>query len=156
MWYRENVPSGSLVVEGPPHGITLFAYAAISADMAEGDAPAEKVLEGHALTMAQFTESSVFWTRRMGEDPRVTAAFSDAFTKAQDAKKPLVTLSVEEWAALAAAIEDAGAPQPPLAARKLSTADYMRLVRHWAKALGADPNLARAHEAAMARIREGV
>jgi hypothetical protein len=149
---RSSVAPGAagaaLAESGPPHGVDLFAYAAISADLAEGDRPASQVVEARGLTMDQWTEASLLWTRRMGEDPRVLTAFSDAFARAQDQKKPLAPLTLEDWAALNQEIAEDGAPARALAARGLSVADHCRLVRHWAKALGGDPALARRYEAA--------
>lgn len=138
--------------ERPPHAIDLATYAEISAEIAEGDRPVADVLGQRGLTDAQWSDATTFWTRRMGEDastgePRLALEFSDAFARAQDALRPLVTLSVEEWARLRNDI-DAEGVAPALAARGLRLADYARLVRHWAKALASSPALARAYEAA--------
>lgn len=138
--------------ERPPHGIDLVAYAEISAELAEGDRPLAEVLRERGLTDAQWSDATIFWTRTMAEDarggePRLALEFSDAFARAQDARRPLVPLSVEEWARLRNDI-DADGVAASLAARGLSLSDYARLVRHWAKALATSPDLARAYRAA--------
>ncbi len=127
--------------EGPPRGINLFTFARISAAAAEGDRPLAEILVNESLTDAQWTDVTLFWARRMGEDarnpePRVAPAFSDAFAKAQDALKPVVELSPEAWEALVLAIDDApDGPARVLAERGLAMADFSRLTRHWARAL---------------------
>jgi hypothetical protein len=150
----------ALAHHGPPHGIDLIAHATISAEIAEGDRPLADILRERGLTDEQWTEATLFWTQRMAEDarggePRVALAFSDAFARAQDARRPLVQMSVEEWAALVTAAEQSGVAVA-VAARGLRMADYFRLVRHWAKALasgaGDGAPLARAYEAARGRL----
>ncbi len=141
---------------GPPHGVDLFRYATASADIAEGDRSVAEVLAAHALSLEQWTEVSVYWAQRMSDEPRVLMTFSDAFTKAQDAKRPLPALTVEEWAALGREILVAGSSTEALSARGLSAADHMRLVRHWARLLASDPDLARAYEAALDDLDRGV
>ncbi len=132
---------GLLSHEGPPSGVDLFTFARISATAAEGDRPLAEILAEESLTEARWTEVTLFWAHRMGEDarnaePRVALAFSDAFAKAQDAWKPLVVLSPEAWDALVLAIDEApDGPTRVLAERGLGMADFSRLTRHWARAL---------------------
>jgi hypothetical protein len=128
--------------------VNLFTFARISAAAAEGDRPLAEILAKESLTDAQWTEVTLFWAHRMGEDarneePRVALAFSDAFARAQDALKPVVVLAPEAWEALVLAIDDApDGPTRVLAEHGLGMADFSRLTRHWARAL--------------ARPREGV
>jgi hypothetical protein len=148
--------SDALAHEGPPHGITLFAFAAISADLAEGDRSATDVLQAKNLTLEQWTEATAFWGKRMAEDARpdaqgnvtarVALTFSDTFAQAQDAKKALPSLRPEDWADL---VEDAEAfgLQAALARWRLGIADHARLVRHWARRLASDPVAREAYEA---------
>lgn len=162
---RSNPSTQPLAAHGPPHGIDLFSYAAVSADLAEGDRAVADVLRERALTDAQWTEVSLFWARRMGEDARdgggacrVAIAFSDAFARAQDQKRPLPPLEVEEWAALVHEIEVTGATGPALIARGLSQADHARLVRHWARTIATQRDVADRYTAARrddARARAG-
>jgi len=158
----EADPSRSgLSSAGPPHQIDLFTYAAISADIAEGDRPVGDILRERGLTDEQWMEGTIFWSRRMSDDarpdasgnvePRVALTFSDAFARAQDQKRPLVMLTVVQWAELVHTIEAYGVG-PVLARRGLRMADHSRLVRHWAKALGTDPALTREYERARAAL----
>ncbi|MBX3231365.1 MAG: hypothetical protein KIT84_10505 [Labilithrix sp.] len=123
----------------PPHGIDLTAYAAVSADLAEGDRTFSEVLAARDLTDAQWMDATLYWGQRMGEH---AIAFSDAFAQAQDAKRPLVSLSVAEWFALERAIDTRGLPKA-LRERSLGLADYSRLIRHWAKKIATDSNVQR-------------
>ena len=156
-----NGSPGGLSSAGPPHGIDLFTYASISADIAEGDRSVGEILRERGLNDEQWMEGTLFWSRRMAEDaspdasgnvePRVALTFSDAFARAQDQKRPLVVLSVVQWAELVHEIEAYGVG-PVLARRGLRMADHARLVRHWAKALGTNPALAREYERARAAL----
>jgi hypothetical protein len=98
------------------------------------------------LNESQWSEATSFWMKRMGNDVRVygqhakvAIVYSDAFSKAQDALKPPPPMDAESYAALVVDIQKAGSPATPLAARGLSTADYLRLARHIAKRLASDP-----------------
>lgn len=131
--------------QGAPHGITLFDHAQIAAEIAEGDRPIAAVLAKRELTEAQWNESTVYWMTRLGDDvrekgqdARIPHVYSDAFAKAQDALKPVPSLDAVAYAQLVVDVQRAGGPADPLAVRGLSTADYLRLSRHWARALAAD------------------
>jgi hypothetical protein len=131
--------------QGAPHGITLFDHAQIAAKIAEGDRSTADVLRKHELTEAQWNESTAYWMIRMGddvrehgEDARVPHVYSDAFGKAQDALKPVPPMDAAAYAKLVVDVQIAGGPAQPLAARGLSTADYLRLSRHWARVLSTD------------------
>jgi len=135
--------------------IDLATYARISADIAEGDVPVSAILEREKLTDAEWTAVTVRWSQRMAEPGQAGFAleFSDAFAAAQDAKKALPKLGVEDWARLVTAMEeDTRGPVPALRAQGLGLADHARLVRHWAKRLASDPALARAYDAARAGL----
>jgi hypothetical protein len=131
---------------GAPHGVTLFDHAQISAELAEGDRDAARVLAVHGLNDAQWNEATRHWMKRLGDDvrahaenARVPIVYSDAFSRAQDAIKPVPPMEVEGYAAIVAAIQAAGSPEQPLAARSLSQADYLRLSRHFARVMSSDP-----------------
>lgn len=158
----------SISTQGAPHAIDLLAYAEISADIAEGDRPIAEILRERSLTDEQWVEVATFWNRRMAEsaqpdvsgnaEPRVALLFSEAFARAQDQKRPLVPLSVEDWAKLVHETREEGVG-PALARRGLRTADYARLVRYWAKALATERALADAYDAArvvLVNAMEGV
>jgi hypothetical protein len=141
---------GAAAQRGAPHDVALFDHAQIAAEIAEGDRPQAAVLEAHRLTEAQWNEASIYWLQRMGDDvmanrenARIPLVYSDAFGQAQDALKPLPETDAASYAALVVAIQAAGGPADPLAARGLSTADYLRLSRHWARVLSSDPEQAK-------------
>jgi hypothetical protein len=77
-----------------------------------------------------------------GQDARVPHVYSDAFSKAQDALKPVPEMDAATYAKLVVDVQIAGGPEQPLALRGLSTADYLRLSRHWARVLSTDPGQA--------------
>jgi hypothetical protein len=131
---------------GAPHGVTLFDHARISAELAEGDRTLEAVLEANRLTEAQWNEATLYWMKRMGDDAldhgeraRIPLVYSEAFSKAQDALKPLPPMNVEGYAELVAAALATGSAADALAPRNLSNADYLRLSRHFAQVLASDP-----------------
>lgn len=135
----------SAAQQGAPHGITLFDHAQIAAEIAEGDRSTAEVIDRHELTEARWNESTIYWMTRMGDDvrehgqdARVPHVYSDAFSKAQDALKPLPPSDAASYAKLVVDVQIAGGPAEPLAARGLSTADYLRLSRHWARVLSTD------------------
>jgi hypothetical protein len=140
----------SATQQGAPHGITLFDHAQISAEIAEGGQSTAEILERHELTEAQWNESTIYWMGRMGDDARehgqdarIAHVYSDAFAKAQDAIKPVPPSDAAAYAKLVVEIQSAGGPAQPLAVRGLSTADYLRLSRHWARVLSTDPEQSR-------------
>ncbi|WP_437641876.1 hypothetical protein [Sorangium sp. So ce854] len=135
---------------GAPHGITLFDHAELSAQIAEGDRPLPAILEARGLTEAQWNESTMYWMKRIGDDvlehgkdARVPHVYSDAFSKAQDALKPAPSMDAASYAKLVVDIQVAGSPDEPLAVRGLSTADYLRLSRRWARVLSSEPEQSR-------------
>lgn len=147
--------------EGAPHGITLFDHAQIAAEIAEGDRTTADVLAARGLTDAQWNESTLYWTSKMGEDvqengqhARIPLVYSDAFGQAQDALKPLPPMDAATYAALVVDIQREEGPERPLAARNLSTADYLRLSRHFARVLSTDPDQAAAYFEAYTALHE--
>lgn len=133
--------------------IDLARYATISADLAEGDRSMKDVLEAHGLAQAEWDAASLHWATRMAEEARVSPelaiAFSEAFAKAQDAKKPLPPYDVVGYATLMNEVESLGLARA-LGKRQISKADYFRLIRHWAKAIASDVALSKAYADARA------
>lgn len=133
----------------PPHGVSLEDQARITAEIAEGDRPQAKVLEANKLSEPAWNEVTLFWMQKLSDDvqkngdrARLPHVYSDAYAKAQGALKPLPEMDARGWAALTVAIQTAGDSGPPLAARALSQADFLRLARHWARVLSSDPEQA--------------
>jgi hypothetical protein len=136
--------------QGAPHGISLFDHAEIAARIAEGDTSTAAILAVRGLTEAAWNESTMYWMKQMGDDvlehgqsARIPLLYSDAFGKAQDALKPPPQMDAASYAALVVDVQAAGGPAQPLAVRGLSTADYLRLSRHYAAVLTSDPEAAR-------------
>lgn len=139
----------SATQQGAPHGITLFDHAQIAAEIAEGDRSSAAVLEAHELDEAQWSASTIYWMTRLGDDvrehgekARIVHVYSDAFAKAQDGLKPVPPSDAATYAKLVVDIQLAGGPADPLAVRGLSTADYLRMSRHWARVLSTEPRQA--------------
>lgn len=138
------------VQAGAPHGITLFDHAELSAEIAEGDRSTAEVLAARDLTEPQWNESTIHWMTRMGDDARehgqharVAQVYSEAFSKAQDARKLVPPMDAAAYAKLVVDIQLAGGTTRPLAVRGLSSADYLRLSRHWARELSTNPEQSR-------------
>ncbi len=132
--------------------IDLATYAKISADLAEGDVPYRDILTLYGIDDAAWNAATLDWNRKLAEtsseegDANLAVRFSDLFSAAQDAKKPIAPLDVNGWADLVTDVESIGLPRA-LGRRQLSHADYFRLVRHWAKAISHDPATSRAYSA---------
>lgn len=129
----------------PPHGLTLFDHATISAEIAEARMPLVEILAARSLVEAQWNEATAFWMGRMLEDvrahrerARVAIVYSGAFGDAQDALAPVPPMSPEAYADLLADAQRDGDPKRALAARNLTQADYQRIGRHFARRLSAD------------------
>lgn len=142
----EGAPGDETAQDGAPHGVTLVDHAQISAEIAEGDRPTAAILERRGLSEAAWNQASMYWMKRLGDDAlengqnaRMAIVFSDAFGQAQDAIKPVPPMDPVGWATLTVEIQKLGGPARPLAARGLSTADYLRLARHFARRLSSDP-----------------
>lgn len=126
--------------------LDLETYAAVCADLAEGDARPGAVLAARGLDDGRWVEIALDWGRRLTADASagggatLAMTFSAAFARAQDAKRPLPAMDAEGWGTFVADADHLGLARA-LAARRLSLADHSRLVRHWAKALAIDPAL---------------
>ncbi len=131
-----------------PHGISLEQHAQISAEIAEGTRPQAEVLAGHDISDEAWMEATIHWMTRLGEDVQTNGSdatlphvYSHAFSIAQDALSPVATMTVEDYAKLVVDVQRAGAPDRPLAARRMSNADYLRVARHFATAIAEDSDL---------------
>lgn len=120
--------------------MSLDEFAAVSAAAAEGDLPLDAVLATRSWTVAAWREISDAWSRGIAADEALAEAYAEAFVRAQDALRPVPAMTPEEWAVL---VLDMAAEGPTaLEKRGLRAADHLRLIRHWAKVLGADRGLA--------------
>jgi hypothetical protein len=127
-------------MSGVAREISLEEFAAISAAIAEGDLPVDQVLASSDLTLARWSEISMFHSYGIASDDAVADAYAEAFVRAQDRLKPVPSMTPEAWAALV--VEMAREGPSSLARRGLRSSDHLRLTRHWAKKLGSDKALA--------------
>jgi hypothetical protein len=128
--------------------IDLETFAIISAEIAEGDRSLLAILDAHELTENDWLVASMHYNQLLAADDAgaMGAEFSAAFTRAQDALRPLPAMEPEDWAELQHLVATNG--NGVLASRGLSTPDFLRLSRHWAKRLGKDPPLAKRYHRA--------
>lgn len=131
----------SALAEFAPRGVDLTRYAAVRARLAEGDRALSAILSELDLAPADFAVADAMWQRAFVEElleggSEVAEAFEQAFVAAQDALRPLVELSPEEWARIVVALGRGGAPAA-LDGRGLRPADLARLQRHWTKQIAA-------------------
>lgn len=135
---------------GAPHGITLFDHAILSAEIAEQREPLREILARRGIGEPAWNESTAFWMQRMLHDAvdhqeraRIPIVYSQAFSDAQDALAPVVAMTPAAYAELVVEVQEAGGSNLPLSKRRLSQADFQRLVRHFAKRLSGDPDEAK-------------
>lgn len=125
----------SALPEFAPHGVDLTLYASIRARLAEGDRAQSSILAELDVKPADFTVADAMWQRAFMEElleggSEVAESFEVAFVAAQDALRPLVELTPEEWARIVLAVST-GDGQAVMERRQLSAADMARLNRHW-------------------------
>lgn len=144
----------------PIQSVSLVDYATICAAICEGDRTSTEVLAQRGLDDRTWASVSLAWMRRMAEDvqsngekAKLPMLYADAFGRAQASHKAVVAMSVEDWARLTVDIMSEGAPGPALLARKLSSADYLRLARHFATLLSTDSVAARQFETTFAALQ---
>lgn len=129
--------------------IDLLRHAEISAEIAEGDGPAPAILKRHGLTDQEWTEATRVWMQALADDvqtngieAKLAIQYSDRFAEHQQQLKPAEPYTPEMWAELEYELERSDTPEEPLARRQLSAADYMRLVRIYAKRVAEEPEVA--------------
>lgn len=136
-------------MKAPAEPLSIEQYAAITAELAELGADRAAVLAGHNLTLKQWTALSNEWTGRLAADAcsggDLQNTFDSAFVATQDSLKPVPALSVDDWARIEREVRSKPAA---LANQGWSPQDWMRLCRHWARALAADRELAKAYASA--------
>jgi hypothetical protein len=124
----------------------MIAHAQISASIAEGTQPQREVLTAVGLTEEQWNESTAYWLPKLADDAREKGAeatlaieYSAAFAAAQDGLGATPAMTPEDWAALTVEIQQSGSPTEPLARRRFSLADYLRVARAMAARLSSNP-----------------
>jgi hypothetical protein len=129
--------------------LSLADHAALSAHLAEGTRSQQEVLAERGVSENEWNDATRFWMMHLAKDTELhgvnatlAITYSDVFAKAQSQLKATSNMAPEEWATLSVEIQQQGLARP-LAVRNLSNADYIRLVRHFAQLLSANPS---AHE----------
>lgn len=129
--------------------IGLEDHARISAEVAEGCETEANVLKRHGITSKQWTDATTRLMTELAEDAqfhgaeaRLAVQYSEAFAARQQALKSAPDLAPEQWAELQSDIEREGSTDGPLANRQMSLADYIRLVRVYAKRMVEEPEVA--------------
>ena len=124
-------------------------HARISAEVAEGTHDEAEVLKRHGLSADEWNDATRHWmtalaedVQRLGADARLAIEYSDSFASHQQSLKAPLDMSPERWAELEYDIERSEAPDVPLSSRQMSLADYMRLVRVFAKRMAEEPAVA--------------
>ncbi|MEZ4447385.1 MAG: hypothetical protein R3B72_50380 [Polyangiaceae bacterium] len=143
----------------PVSGVDLERYAQIAAELAEQPRARNEVLARHELNELRWLEIEKTWLLRVATgalagDPSLGQAIDQAFIAAQDAVgggEPARPLA--DYARIVARLESGEALTPTLAAEGLSLADWSRLSRAWSGRIAADPEVARAYEAARVAAR---
>jgi hypothetical protein len=142
----------------PVDGFDLVAFAAMGARLATATEPRATTLERAGLDEARWLAIEKTWMLRvatalMQQDPTLSQDYDSAFAAAQAELASEPERSIEEYAALVAAIEAGREPADVLAEAKLSTLAFGRLQRHWVPRLASDEELARRYRAALDRPR---
>jgi len=135
--------------EAPEPTITLEQYAAISAELAEQREPRKDVLERSQLDEDLWMLEERGWLEKMASsamagDGTLAARYGELFVAAQDA---LATpeeekRTVEDYAAIAVALEHTEDVPRELQDRKIRLSEWMRLDRRMRKAAEADDAVA--------------
>lgn len=133
----------------PPSALTLEEHARISAEIAEGDASEAEVLKRHGLSQQQWNDATLQLMTALAEDAQkngveatLALLYSEQFGAHQQSLKPSTDMTPEQWEELQFDIERTDGPDTPLAQRHMSMADYLRLVRVFAKRITEEPEVA--------------
>jgi hypothetical protein len=127
----------------------METHAQISAELAEAEASERDVLARHGLTSDEWTKATQHWMTALAEDvqshgadARLPLLYSDYFATHQQNLKAPLALSPEQWEELQFDIERSESEEEALARRQMSMADYMRLLRIYAKRIAEEPEIA--------------
>src|SRR5512145_1338293 len=128
---------------------SLEDHAKISAEIAEGQETEAEVLKRYALTSEQWNDVTLEVMTAIADDVQkngveatLAIQYSDVFAAHQQSLKPASAMTPEQWAELQFDIEREGSPERPLLTRQMSLADYMRVMRVFAKRIAEEPEIA--------------
>jgi len=135
-------------------------YARIAAELAEGKEPRGSTLDRHGLDEDGWALEERAWLDRMASaamngDASPTVEYGDRFVAEQDAlaRPEEAKTTLEDYAALRAAMEKTGDPPALLARRSLTLPEWMRLDRRWTRRAADDPEVAARLDRALAAAR---
>ncbi|HMA94025.1 MAG TPA: hypothetical protein VKP30_15140, partial [Polyangiaceae bacterium] len=133
----------------PQASLTLEEHARISAEIAEGDLSEAELLKRHGVSQQQWNDATLQLMTALAEDAQKNGAeatlallYSEQFGAHQQSLKPSPDMTPEQWEELQFDIERSDGPDIPLAQRHMSMADYLRLVRVFAKRITEEPEVA--------------
>jgi hypothetical protein len=136
----------SMMEQAPAPRLTVAQYAAIAADLAEGDTTRGEVLSSHGLDEESWMLEERGWLERMAEaamrgDATIAVAYGDAFVAAQDSRGDRAELDamIHEFVAVTVGLERTADPGAVLARWALSLAEWLRLDRHWQRRAAEEP-----------------
>ncbi|MEZ4313076.1 MAG: DUF2169 domain-containing protein [Polyangiaceae bacterium] len=120
--------------------LSLAAYAAIGAELAENRQPRHDTLKSHGMDDDSFLVEERGWLTRISEaalrgDPSLAARYGELLVAAQDrlAGPGEGKESLAEYAALKVDVEDAPDPTKLLEERRMTLAEWMRMDRRWTR-----------------------
>ena len=156
-----GVPPDQPVARDPVEGVSLEAYARISAEVAEGRRDAGDILREKQLTQVQWLAVEQEWAIRIAAaalrgDLSFAQDYDQAYVEAQSALGPeQPTHTLADFASIAAELELAQDTAPVVLARRgLTIADFARLSRFWNALLGQDSQLSRSFHAQVAEDKK--
>jgi hypothetical protein len=146
--------------KAPEPRLTLGEYATITAELGEWPDARARTLDAHRLDEDTWTVEERAWLEKMGQaaldgDATIADQFSKLFVDAQDAlaSDEERRQSLEEYAEIKVAIDDAEDPGAALGAAKLSIGRWLRMERRWDAAVRADPAVGDRLEQKLAELR---
>jgi len=148
---RNPEPEAGVSAPNPPpqSALTLEEHARISAEIAEGEVSEAEVLKRRGLSQQQWNDATLQFMTALAEDAQKNGAeatlaliYSEQFGAHQQSLKPSPDMTPEQWEELQFDIERSDGPDIPLAQRQMSMADYLRLVRVFAKRMTEEPEVA--------------
>jgi hypothetical protein len=139
------------MADGGDSSLSVEAYAAILAALADPNADRAAVLAAHGLDEGAWEAIDAQWQRRLsaaadGADdeqpaPPLLVAFAEAFAGAQRAAVETL-LSFERYVELTRVMSRGGAIGDELTRLRVTLPEYLRAHEHWMRRMADDPALA--------------
>jgi hypothetical protein len=133
---------------GPEPTLTLDAFAALTAELAEKREPEAEVLKRHGLHPLDYRVEEQAWLGKMGEaasagDGELSSAYGAAYLAAQDGlgRPEEARFSIADYIEIRARLEGGQRPGPVLAEHRMTMPEWMRLDRRWKHEADQSPEL---------------